>query len=71
MLNHLKQLARDRHDWSLYRLADELHIPQQTVYSWAHARTQPSFESMDRLCAILECTMGELFTPEPVQRKLF
>lgn len=57
-------------DWSLYKLAKVLNLPQQTVYSWASGRTQPSYENMDRLCDALECSVGDLFEAEPVQEKL-
>jgi DNA-binding Xre family transcriptional regulator len=67
----LKEMALIRRNWSLYKLAKELGLPQQTVYSWASGRTQPNYENMDRLCDILDCTVGELFEAEPVQQKLF
>lgn len=67
----IKEVALEKKDWSLYRLAKELNLPQQTVYSWANGRTQPNYDNMDRLCDILDCTVGELFESEPVQRKLF
>jgi transcriptional regulator with XRE-family HTH domain len=66
----IKEAAKEKKGWSLYKLAKELHLPQQTVYSWASGRTQPSYENMDRLCDILECSIGELFDAEPVQHKL-
>lgn len=66
----LKETAKEKKGWSLYKLAKELHLPQQTVYSWASGRTQPSYENMDKLCDILECPIGELFETEPVQHKL-
>lgn len=66
----IKEVARKKKGWSLYRLAKELSLPQQTVYSWANGRTQPSYENMDKLCDALDCTVGELFEAEPVQRKL-
>lgn len=66
----IKEVARKKKGWSLYRLAKELGLPQQTVYSWANGRTQPSYENMDKLCDALDCTVGELFESEPVQRKL-
>ncbi len=65
----IKELAQKK-ELSLYRLAKELDIPQQTVYSWAKGRTQPSYENLDRLCEALDCTIGELLEAEPVQRKL-
>ena len=66
----IKEVARKKKGWSLYRLAKELSLPQQTVYSWANGRTQPSYENMDKLCNALDCTVGELFESEPVQSKL-
>ena len=66
----IKEVAKKKKGWSLYRLAKELGLPQQTVYSWANGRTQPSYENMDKLCDALDCTVGELFEAEPVQRKL-
>ncbi|MCX5919853.1 MAG: helix-turn-helix transcriptional regulator [Candidatus Melainabacteria bacterium] len=67
----LKEVAQQLKEWSLYRLAKEMALPQQTVYSWASGRTQPSYENMDRLCDILDCAVGDLFEAEPVQQKLF
>ncbi|MCD7878314.1 MAG: helix-turn-helix domain-containing protein [Candidatus Gastranaerophilales bacterium] len=66
----IKDTARTNKNWSLYKLAKVLDLPQQTVYSWASGRTQPSYENMDRLCEALNCSVGELFEAEPVQQKL-
>ncbi len=66
----IKEMAA-QNGWSLYRLAKTLNLPQQTVYSWASGRTQPSYENMDRLCDALCCTMSDLFIPESRQLKLF
>lgn len=66
----IKETAKETKGWSLYKLAKELQLPQQTVYSWANGRTQPSYENMDRLCEILDCSVGNLFEAEPVQHKL-
>jgi transcriptional regulator with XRE-family HTH domain len=67
----IKAIAAEKKEWSLYRLAKELGLPQQTVYSWASGRTQPSYENMDRLCDVLDVAMGDLFEADPVQQKLF
>lgn len=67
----LKEVAKKNKGYSMYRLAIEMGLPQQTVYSWANGRTQPSYENLDRLCEVLECSIGELLEAEPVQRKLF
>ena len=66
----IKEVAKEKKGWSLYKLAKELELPQQTVYSWANGRTQPSYCNMDRLCDVIDCSMGELFEAEPVQHKL-
>jgi len=60
----IKETARTKKGYSLYKLAQIMNIPQQTVYSWAAGRTQPNWESMDILCTILECELGELFQVE-------
>ena len=67
----LKEVAKEKKGYSLYRLAKEMNLPEQTVYSWAKGRTQPSFSNLDKLCAILECSVGELLEAEPIQSKLF
>lgn len=66
----IRETAKARKGYSLYRLALILNMPQQTIYSWANGRTQPSYINMDRLCDVLECTIGDLFEAEPVQTKL-
>lgn len=49
---------------SLYEVAKRAGFARQSIYSWANGRTQPSYENMDRLCSVLECTMDYLFEPE-------
>lgn len=66
----IKEAVRKIKGWSLYKLAKVLNLPQQTVYSWASGRTQPSYENMDRLCDALDCGVSDLFEAEPVQEKL-
>ncbi len=66
----IKETIKEKRGWSLYRLARILDLPQQTVYSWANGRTQPSYENMDRLCDAIGCSIGDLFEAEPVQQKL-
>jgi transcriptional regulator with XRE-family HTH domain len=66
----IKEAAKGKKGWSLYRLAKELNLPQQTVYSWANGRTQPSYDNMDRLCSVLGCSIDELFQAEAPVKKL-
>lgn len=65
----IKETVKQKKGWSLYKLAQVLDLPQQTVYSWASGRTQPSYENMDRLCDAIGCSVGELFEAEPIQKK--
>ena len=67
----LKETALKNKNMSLYNLAQVMDIPQQTIYSWAKGRTQPSYLNLDKLCDILDCSVGELLEAEPVQNKLF
>ena len=67
----LKEAAKNLKGYSLYRLAIVLNMPQQTIYSWANGRTQPSYENLDKICEALECSIGDILEAEPVQRKLF
>ena len=66
----IKEYAKDVKNWSLYKLAQELNLPQQTVYSWASGRTEPSFENLDKLCNILNCKIEDILEAEPVQQML-
>lgn len=63
----IRETARAKNGWSLYRLAKELKIPAQTVYGWQNGRTQPRFENVDNLCSVLGCGVGDLFEAEPVE----
>ena len=66
----IKEVVKMKKGWSLYKLAKILNLPQQTVYSWASGRTQPSYENMDRLCDALECSVSDLFQSEKKKKKL-
>lgn len=67
----IKETAKAKKNYSLYKLAQVLNLPQQTVYSWAKGRTQPSYFNLDRLCDALECRIEDILEAEPVQNKLF
>ena len=67
----IKETAKLKKDYSLYRLAKVMGLPQQTIYSWAKGRTQPSYLNLDKLCNILNCKIEDLLEAEPVQNKLF
>ena len=67
----IKETAKEKKNYSLYRLAKELKLPEQTVYSWAKGRTQPSYINLDKICDVLNCKIEDLLEAEPVQNKLF
>ena len=67
----IRETAKKKKNYSLYKLASVLNVPQQTVYSWAKGRTQPSYLNLDRICDVLDCKIEDLLEAEPVQNKLF
>jgi ribosome-binding protein aMBF1 (putative translation factor) len=68
----IKEVAKEYKGWSLYGLAKEMSLPQQTVYSWASGRTQPNYDNMEALCLVLGCGLDDLFIIEgEYQHKLF
>lgn len=60
MQAHIKEAARKFKNWSVYRLAIEIDMSQQTVYSWAWGKTQPSYKSLEKICKALECTPNDI-----------
>ncbi len=67
----IKETALKNKGYSLYKLAKILNVPQQTVYSWAKGRTQPSYVNLDKICEVLNCQISDILEPEPIQHKLF
>ena len=67
----IKETAKKKKNYSLYKLAKILNLPQQTIYSWAKGRTQPSYLNLDKLCDVLDCKIEYILEAEPVQIKLF
>ena len=67
----IKEIAKEKKGYSLYKLAQVMDIPQQTIYSWSKGRTQPTYLNLDKLCNVLDCKIEDLLEAEPVQNKLF
>ena len=67
----IKETAKLKKGYSLYKLAQIMNLPQQTIYSWAKGRTQPSYINLDKLCDVLDCKIEDILESEPVQNKLF
>lgn len=66
----IKEASKKFKGYSLYKLAHVMNIPQQTVYSWANGKTQPSYKNLDRICTILDCKIEDLLEAEPFQNML-
>ncbi len=67
----IKEAAKEKKGYSLYKLAQVLNLPAQTVYSWAKGKTQPSYINLDKICGVLECDISDILEAEPYQNKLF
>lgn len=67
----IKETALKNKGWSLYRLACNMGLPQQTVYSWAKGKSQPNWDAIDRLCSYLDCSIGDLFQHDSVDAPMY
>ena len=67
----LKETAKAKKGYSLYKLAQVMNLPQQTIYAWAKGKSQPSYLNLDKLCDVLDCKVEDILEAEPVQNKLF
>lgn len=56
----IKDAAREFKNWSLYKLAQMLDVPSQTVYAWSWGKAFPSYKSLEKICNLLECTPNDL-----------
>lgn len=56
----VKEAARKFKQWSVYRLAQAIDMPQQTVYSWVWGKTKPTYQNLEKICKALECTPNDL-----------
>lgn len=51
----------EKKGWTVYKLAREMKVFPQTVYSWVKGRTFPKAKDIDLMCETLNCTVGDLF----------
>lgn len=59
--NNLKEATKEFRGWSVYKLAQKLDLPHQTVYSWVWNKTQPSGEHMLKICRLLNCKYEDIY----------
>jgi DNA-binding Xre family transcriptional regulator len=57
----ISHAAKRFKQWSLYRLAIELDVPNQTIYSWNSGKIIPSLKNLTKICEALNCTPNDLF----------
>ncbi len=57
----IQKAAKRFKKWSLYRLAIELDLPNQAVYSWNRGKRIPTIKSIQKICDVLNCTPNDLF----------
>lgn len=54
------QQAAMKRGKTLYRIAEDLGIPQRTVYDWQKLNRLPGPEYIDMLCSYLNCEVSEI-----------
>lgn len=59
---NLEKAAKHFKDWSLYRLAVELGVPNQAIYSWNSGKIIPNLKTIERICDTLDCTPNDLLS---------
>lgn len=58
---NIDKAAKRFKQWSLYRLALELDVPNQVIYSWNSGKYAPNLKNISRICEALNCTPNDLF----------
>lgn len=64
MRNSLPDLRSER-GWSQQRLADQLGVSRQTIISLEKGRFDPSLPLAFRIAATFDCTIEDIFFPDP------
>jgi putative transcriptional regulator len=59
--NHLKEL-REEKDWTQKKIADELNITRQTVYSIEKGTYNPSLLLAFKIAKLFDCKIEDIFT---------
>lgn len=56
----IRQLLAER-GWSIYRLAEQAHIPQSTLSNMFSRGNQPSLATLELICDALGITLAQFF----------
>ncbi|MDE7101088.1 MAG: helix-turn-helix domain-containing protein [Anaeroplasmataceae bacterium] len=57
--NNLKNLRKNK-GYTQKSLAEKMGLPTQTIINWEQGKTQTSFEALEKLTYILECSYDDL-----------
>ncbi len=63
VLGRVEELCKER-GWSHYTLAKESKMATSSVYNMFKRKTIPKIETLERVCAGFQITLGEFFLPE-------
>ncbi len=56
---NLKQLRKSK-GFTQKSLAEKMNLPTQTITNWEQGKTQTSFETLEILTTILDCSYDDL-----------
>jgi len=57
----IKNAALKFKGWPLYKLAIEMDISNNPLYSYQNGKTKPNTSTLIRIAHVLDCTVGDLF----------
>ena len=63
VLGRVDELCEER-GWSHYVLAKEAKMATSSVYNMFKRKTIPKVETLEKVCAGFQITLGEFFSPE-------
>jgi len=52
---------REKRGWSVYRLASEADLNQQTIHKWLNLGTQPNLQNIEQVCSAFGITLADFF----------
>lgn len=59
---------RQARGWTEYELAEQSGVPQSTISSWYRKNVTPTIPPLQKICAVFDITLSQLFagSDEPV-----
>ncbi len=56
----VREAALKFRGWSIYKLAQQIDMPHQSVYAWAWGKTRPTYQNLAKICEVLGCSPNDL-----------